>query len=71
MMGSATRMRLAEPVHLVGSIRRVEITELRQGIETSSGCFEAVDADEDVDVYDEHVPPLTVELAVATVEADR
>ena len=49
VVGSTAWVRLAEPVHLLASIGRVEIPQSSQGVEAGSGSFEAVDADEDVD----------------------
>jgi hypothetical protein len=40
---------LAEPVHLVGKVRRVEVVELGQGLEARARGLEIGDADEDVD----------------------
>jgi hypothetical protein len=49
MVGSPARMRLAEPVHLVRPVRRVEVAEPRQRPEAGSRGAQIVDADEDVD----------------------
>ena len=48
VMSSPTRMRLAEPVHLVFPVRRVEIAELREGVEASARCVEAFNANQNV-----------------------
>jgi len=49
VMGALSRMRLAEPVHLLGQVGRVEIAEIGKGLEASSGCLKVGYASEDVD----------------------
>jgi hypothetical protein len=49
MVGSTTRVGLAEPVHLARQIRRVDIAERFQRLEACPRGLEALDADQDVD----------------------
>jgi hypothetical protein len=49
VMGASSRIWLAEPVHLVGQVWRMEIIEVGQRPKASTGGREVADADEDVD----------------------
>lgn len=48
-MGAAARMRLAEPVHLLRQVGRVEVVEAGKRLETFPRLFEIANADQNVD----------------------
>ena len=49
MMGAASRIRLAEPVHLIGQVRRVEVAEAGGRCEADAGALKVADTGQDVD----------------------
>lgn len=49
MMSAATRAWLAEPVHLLGEVRRVHVAERRQRLETGARLIEISHSGQDVD----------------------
>jgi hypothetical protein len=49
MVRAPARMRFAEPVHLVGTVRRVQIAELRERREAGARALQVGHADQDVD----------------------
>lgn len=49
MMGPATRVGLAEPMHLVGAIRGVEVIKRRKGLKGRAGRLQPFHSGQNVD----------------------